>query len=62
MTKWKDFKSSFGIFLFELFLSIRLNSVILFYIKFGTKHATWEHDYFYGVDFYQSFGLSYQAK
>ena len=42
----KGLQQSLGFFLFELFLSIRLNSVILVYIKFGTKYATWEHDHF----------------
>ena len=48
----KGLQQFIGIFLFELFLSIRLNSLILFYIKFGTKDATWEHDHFYGVASY----------
>ena len=41
----RGFKSSLG-FLFVLFLSIRIimfNGVFLFYIKFGTRHATWEN-------------------
>ena len=27
----------------------KFNSVILFNFKFGTKHATWEHDYCYEI-------------
>ena len=38
--------------IFNLGLSVnktKFNSVIVFYIKFGTKHATWKHDHCYEV-------------
>ena len=58
----KGLQQFIGIFLFELFLSIILYSVILFYIKFGTKHATWEHDHFMELHPIDPLDISYHAK
>ena len=49
-------------FLFKLILSIRFNSVILFYIKFGTKHATGNMVIFMMLHTINPLDISNQAK
>ena len=51
-----------GDFLSELFLSIRLISALSFYIKFGTKNATWEHAHFMMLHPINLLDISNQAK
>ena len=51
----KGLQQFIGIFLFELFLSIRLSLTVYFFviiITFGTKHATLEHGHCYKVASY----------
>ena len=49
----KGLQQFIGIFFLNYFCQRdEFNSVILFYIKFGTKYATWEHDHKYEVATY----------
>ena len=49
----KELQQLIGIFYVTISINkTYFNIVILFYIKFGTKHVTWEHGHFYEVASY----------